>query len=237
MTAGAIVAIFGINAWRKEIQYKRNSELAEKSLFLIYEARTAIKAIRNSFSSGIEYASRKINDDEDPKAKRALDMSYVVFSRIDKQSELFNEIRTTRQRCRVLFGEAELECFDDVFDIIREIQIATRKLARRYWPKNPEILSPEKKEAFYDEMYALEDIIWETTDDEISKKCNALSKKQKNHFENLFLHQPHIKNLEGCMKNSTSRFSQIFLANLKKSPKTGRGPGEIGKTKSKRVLD
>ena len=42
--AASVVAIYGINAWRKEFQGKRNIELAEEVLCLFYRAERAIEA-------------------------------------------------------------------------------------------------------------------------------------------------------------------------------------------------
>ena len=52
LESGAIIvasltAIYGINAWRRELRERRRMELAEEALTAIYEIKDAISSIRN----------------------------------------------------------------------------------------------------------------------------------------------------------------------------------------------
>ena len=57
---GIGVAIYGIDAWRREHVGKRQLELAEDTLALFYEAADAIKHIRHPASFGQEQVSARL---------------------------------------------------------------------------------------------------------------------------------------------------------------------------------
>src|SRR4030042_1656983 len=95
--------IYGINAWRREYTGKRKIELAEEVLALFYEARDAIRFIRNPFGYVGEGSSRKCADNESPEEKRINDRAYVVSERYTKCKDLLKRIRSIRYRYMAQF--------------------------------------------------------------------------------------------------------------------------------------
>jgi hypothetical protein len=55
----AIVAIKGIDSWRRELRGSKEVELSEQVLALFYECRDNIRFIRNPFSHSDEGSTRK----------------------------------------------------------------------------------------------------------------------------------------------------------------------------------
>jgi hypothetical protein len=125
----SIIAIRGINAWRKEFQGKRNIELAEEVLVLFYEARDAIRAIRNPFGFQGEGSTRKPQENETPVQKAARDRAYVVYERFEKRQEVFNKLHSKRYQFMARFGNEKAKPFEDLWNIVFEIQISAMQLA------------------------------------------------------------------------------------------------------------
>jgi hypothetical protein len=126
----SIVAICGINAWRKEFQGKRKIELAEEVLALFYEAKDAISAIRSPFGYLGEGSTRKPQENEAPEQKDARDKAYVVYERFQKRQEVFNKLHSKRYQFMSRFGAEKSKPFEDLRMIIIKIQVSADSLSR-----------------------------------------------------------------------------------------------------------
>jgi hypothetical protein len=122
-------AIYGINAWKEEFRGKRKIELAEEVLALFYEARDAIRAIRNPFGYQGEGSTRKPQENETPREKNARDRAYVVYERFEKRQEVFNKLHSKRYQFMARFGNEKAKPFEDLRMIVIEIQISASQLA------------------------------------------------------------------------------------------------------------
>src|SRR5258706_15614439 len=100
----ALVAMFGIDAWRREHVGRRRMDLAEEVLALFYQARDVIRIIRSPAGWKGEGATRKPGPDESPEQKQALDQAYVVVERYDKHIEIFSRLQTLRYRFMAQVG-------------------------------------------------------------------------------------------------------------------------------------
>ncbi|MBN2594022.1 MAG: hypothetical protein JXA81_10980 [Sedimentisphaerales bacterium] len=149
----SIVAICGISAWRKEFQGKRNIELAEDVLALFYEAIDAIRAIRSPLGYLEEGATRKPQDGETPQQKQARDQAYVVRERYEKRQEVFNKLRSKRYQFKARFGTEKAKPFDDLNNIVIEIQVSADRLAD-IWSLDRRSDETEKRRLEY------ESVIW-----------------------------------------------------------------------------
>ena len=89
---GALALISGIRAWKREYIGKRKIEIAEDTLMLFYQARDAIREIRNPFGRSGEGSSRQKADNETERETELLDRAYVVYERYQKHEELFNKL-------------------------------------------------------------------------------------------------------------------------------------------------
>jgi len=116
----SIVAIRGINAWRKEFQGKRNIELAEEVLTSFYEAKDAIRSIRNPLSSQYEGTLLK--------PTQAID-SAIIYERYEKRQGIFNKLSSKRYQFKARFGTDKDKPFEDLNNIIIDILNAANGLS------------------------------------------------------------------------------------------------------------
>jgi len=126
----SIVAICGINAWRKEFRGKREIELAEEVLALFYEAKDAIRAIRNPISFQGEGKTRQAEENETPIEKEARDRVYFIYERFEKRQKVFNKLHAKRYQYMARFGRDSSKPFEDLREILIDIQVSANSLAR-----------------------------------------------------------------------------------------------------------
>jgi len=159
----AWVAIYGIDAWRREHTGRRQIELAEDTLTLFYEAADAIKHIRFSSSFGHEYEDVERGGDEDDAQFEARKRASVVFYRYNQHQELFNKIRAIRYRFMAQIGKDKAKPFEDLHAVISEITLAARMLAT-LWARNH--FRNEQQEAGHRERVAkYEAVFWHGAED------------------------------------------------------------------------
>lgn len=157
--------IYGIGAWRREFIGKRKIELAEEVLALFYEAKDAVHTIRSPFGFEGEGSTRKPGKYERPEDKETLDNAYVVIERYNKYQAPFNKLYAMRYRFMAQVGKDEAKPFDELRDIINEIILASRRLARLWIPKNLNALPPEQLEKYQKGIEETEAIFWEKSVD------------------------------------------------------------------------
>jgi len=170
------MAIWGINAWRRELRGKKEHDLAEETLMLFYQAKDLIAAIRNPMGYGGEGTTRKASEKETEPQKQALDTAYVVFERYERHQEVFNRIYAMRYRFMALFGKDRVKPFEDLNQTISEIFFAARMLGSHLWPKsNRDFDDPEKFKKFDEDLRKYEAIFWAGGDnDKIAQRVDSL---------------------------------------------------------------
>jgi len=151
--------IYGIGAWRREFIGKRKIELAEGILALFYEAKDALYTIRSPFGFEGEGSTRKPLKSERPEDKETLDNAYVVIERYKKYQEIFNKLYAMRYRFMAQIGKEKAKPFDDLNQIIKEIILSARQLAR-LWPER-HFRSDDEEEKHYERVRKAEGVFWE----------------------------------------------------------------------------
>ncbi|MBC8273975.1 MAG: hypothetical protein H8E40_03270 [Chloroflexi bacterium] len=173
----AWTVIVGINAWRREYVGKRNVEFAEEVLVLFYEARDAIRFMRNPGGYVGEGSTRKAGPNESPEEKDIRDKAYVVFERYNERKELFNKLYSMRYHYIARFGNTATNPFDDLQKLVNEIFISARMLTHywmdqghRKWKNDAEF------RRHLAEMHKYEAVFWEMTPDrdQITPKVDAV---------------------------------------------------------------
>ena len=163
----AIVAIIGINSWRKEAKWKRKYELAEEVLGLFYEAKEVIEYVRFPGSYIGEGNSRITFLNETSEDKDIRDRAYITIERLEKHKEIFYKLRTLKFRFLAIFHDEEKakEPFEKLDYIKNELTYASNQLGTRYWDKSriERIMrAPEQNQEFeFQQTDKLEKIIWE----------------------------------------------------------------------------
>lgn len=117
----SVVAIFGINAWKREYVGKRRMELAEEVLAMFYEVKDVIHDIRAPFSFGGEGTTRVPGPDETPEKKKNLDQAYITIERYKRNAELFSRLFSARYRFIAAFGSDAGKPFYELNQRINEL--------------------------------------------------------------------------------------------------------------------
>jgi hypothetical protein len=126
----SVVAIYSIDAWRREFVGKRQMELAEEVLALFYQAKDIIEIIRNPVGFGGEGESRKSGPRERPEDKEALDGAFVLIERYNQHLDVFARIHALRYRFMAQFGLDAAKPFEDLNRVINELLLAARRMSR-----------------------------------------------------------------------------------------------------------
>ena len=179
------VAIWGINAWKRELKGKKEHDLAEETLTLFYKAKDRIAAIRSPMSQSAEWENRKASENETEQQKWARDNAYVFFDRYERHQEVFNQIHAMRYRFMALFGKDKEKPFDDLTEVIHEIVFAARMLGNHLWPKtNREFRDDGTFQKFHEDLRKYEAVFWAGgKDDEISQKVEAIIREIESIYE------------------------------------------------------
>jgi hypothetical protein len=162
----SVVAIYGIDAWKKEFSGKRRIELAEDILALFYEAKDIISAVRSPFGFQGEGSTRKPQEGETPQQKQVRDRAYVVYERFEKGQEVFNKLHSKRYQFMARFGTDKIKPFEELRRIEIEIAVFARAL-ERIWERGADGEESEKRK--------YEAVIWEKSeDDEINTRLKKV---------------------------------------------------------------
>lgn len=177
---GIWVAIYGIDSWRREHRGKRDIELAEDALTLFYEARDAIKYMRNPLLHVSEYADIEKNSDETDGEFAARRKASVTFRRYDNRNDLFNKIYAMRYRFMAQIGLERAKPYEELKVIINDI-LRTARILAYSWPQyysSNQLPSDKLKQKI--ERY--EAVLWEGSpeEDPITPKIDETIDKIEN---------------------------------------------------------
>lgn len=221
--AGAVAAIYGIDTWKRELQWKKRSELAEETLFYIYEVENSIKAIRTPVSSSLEYRDRKKGENETETESRALDSAYVILKRIDDNIDPLNKLRLLRQRCRVMFEDAPVKEMDELLQVIWQIRYAATRLGNRYWKIDVSRYSQQRRDEHYKKQDELEDIIWGGgKEDDIRGKIEDITAQSENYFRKYISPMPPANRIIASINKILDKIS-YFRAGRKNGSTSKKG--------------
>jgi hypothetical protein len=158
---GALALILGIRAWKREYIGKRKVELAEDTLILFYQARDAIREIRNPFGRVDEGSSRRRSENETESETELLNRAYVVFERYQKKEEIFNKLQSTRYRFMARFGRKNEAPFLELNKILNDIFLSAQMLGSHYWQRQGRVkMEGEEFKKHLEEMHEHEATFW-----------------------------------------------------------------------------
>jgi len=138
--SASLVAIYGLNSWRRELRGKKRIELAEETLALFYQAFDAINYMRFPGSFGYEGKSREKEEGESDDVKKARDNAYVLIERYKPYVEIFSRIQSLRYRFMAIFGKDCGEPFERIRKLVNRLFLSARRLERLWAKKSEEIL-------------------------------------------------------------------------------------------------
>jgi hypothetical protein len=170
----SIVAVFSINAWRREYVGKRRAELAEDVLAMFYEAADVIRDIRHPAAFQSETAEVVQGEGESEDAYQVRRRASIVHVRYARHQEMFNKLRAYRYRFMAYFGRESIAPFNELFSIVAQIQVAAGQLAH-LWLRS-HFHSEDDEIKHQDRIRRFEDIFWDTFEDTdpINTRLNSL---------------------------------------------------------------
>ena len=113
---------------RSQLIHKRRFELAEALLADAYRFRDLMAFVRNGAAFGNEGETRKSDNYESEKLKRARDMYFVPIERLQKESEFVSAFFAKQQTARAHFGADAEKAFQFFGRSLHDVQYAARKL-------------------------------------------------------------------------------------------------------------
>ena len=173
----SIIAIYGINTWRREARWKNKYQLAEEVLSLFYEVQECISIIRNPMGSSNEGTTRKREKNERLDDSEILDRAYVTIERFNNNSEAFYKLRAIKYRFVTIFGKKYQEPFDSIIKVTNRIMMASNFLGRNHWKnQGKHYLRDEQHSQNLKLMHKYEAMIWEKHDekDEIRTEIEGI---------------------------------------------------------------
>jgi len=101
---GAYSAHRGLDAWKSQTQWKRESELAEELLFLLFSRRDAIATIRHPMVSYQPISSQEAEGETRPEILNFLGFSKVYEERWNRLVEVRTKFDAKLIRAKILWG-------------------------------------------------------------------------------------------------------------------------------------
>jgi hypothetical protein len=181
ITFAALVAIYGIGTWRKEIKGKREYDIAFELLSSIYEFRDVISRIRHPFYAAGEGRSRERFESESDREREVYDQAYVVLERYHANIKVFSELQALKYKCSALFKSYDLSFFKNIKEIRDKIFFTANSL-RDFCldPKTKKRLGIKIDKAKPEELDRYQAIIWEgyrAKEDEIKIEVDEIVRK------------------------------------------------------------
>ena len=172
--AAAWAAVKGLNAWRNEIQGRRQYELAEEVLTLAYEARDVIRIMRSPLGRVDEGSTRQPQPGEDKTTAEFRRRAYVPFERFNKNREPFAKLESLRFRLMAVIDPDAAKPIEELRSVVFEVFTAAEMLAEHYWPRQGGKFSSEDEfKVHLNGMWGNEAIFWaHSKDDPIAPKVD-----------------------------------------------------------------
>ena len=162
LVIASLIAVYGVNEWRRQLKGGREYELAEEVLTLMYECRDRLRIIRSPFSNTGEGSTRAVYPNETPEQSELLNRAYIVFERYEKNREVFSQLFGLRYRFMAVFGRESEKPLDQLKKSLNEFFVSANMLPT-YWLRQGRV--PMEKDEFkrhLKEMHEYESVFWGT---------------------------------------------------------------------------
>jgi len=183
----ACVAIYGINAWKREFKGKRDIELAEEVLELFYRARDAIRAIRSPF--GYSHEGQKVVERLKAEGTEGgIDLRMAtVLERYEAREETFQKLQTIHYRFMARFGKDKTKPFDDLRECVNSIFMAAKMLSILQESIKEGGLDSDTKKSQREQMNQLRVDLWwgYPGNDRITTKVDAVVKEMEEIYQEI----------------------------------------------------
>jgi hypothetical protein len=126
---GAIVAILGLNTWRKQLKGNSEYELARRLLKSIYELREAIQIVRNPLISPEEMVESYKNADASDTNDQLFDSKiniYVYQYRWNDISKSISNLNVDLLEAEVLWGKEIKNLANNILKLVSELRFGIK---------------------------------------------------------------------------------------------------------------
>lgn len=139
--AGAVIALFGIKAWRKQLEGSAHFEVARGLLLEVYRLRDALEGVRRPFMDLGEAAD---GDHEIPWQTAAYEKRWRPV--VETEARL----RVCAYEARILWGEEVIGLLGGFMEGIQSLSLVLREFADTMRdPKAKQVLSQEQRKLLY----------------------------------------------------------------------------------------
>jgi hypothetical protein len=149
------LAVRGVRNWNRERRDLRRAELAEKTLATAYRAKDAFRFVRSPAGWAGEGSTRKRGESEPKNISEALDRAFTPIERLNKMSDVFDELRSLHYSIAAAFGTKTAEPLDTFLTVHNEIIFAAHSQMRAIWRGGP------TTEASIVRAERDEDVVWD----------------------------------------------------------------------------
>lgn len=123
----AVIAVLGLNAWKKQLRGKNDYELARRYLRASYRIRDAMKSVRNPFIPVEEINNALKERGPDQSRSDQKDATRAVYAlRWKKVTEAGSDLELEMREAEVSWGVEALEIERDLEDCIKELFVAIK---------------------------------------------------------------------------------------------------------------
>lgn len=163
--AGVGVAIWGVNKWRREQVGKRQCELAEDTLAIVYEAQSVFDHVRSPMSFEGEGSSRRAEAAESPQIKAQRDQNFIPLERLQRHESFFERVVALQPRVRAVLGRKASEPLAEILKMRSDIVVAARMLSH-FSEQLRDELDPEVRRSSRPQREQHESTKWKLSDDD-----------------------------------------------------------------------
>lgn len=164
----SITAIVGLNAWRKEVKWKKRNEVAEEILYNLYDVRDRLRIIRHPFAHPSEGETRPVTKLESVDEKTIRNYAYTSVERYNNNREPFLNLEKLTHRYAIYFGHENASAITNILVLKNEIISASYKYAQHSIERNKLIKQNLGESYIQNQINALDaqiekyaSIIWE----------------------------------------------------------------------------
>jgi hypothetical protein len=158
---GIPLALYGIDAWRREAMWKRRSELCEEVLALCYETKEIISYMRSPGGFSGEGETRQPDKGEPDDVRRSKNLAWIPIERHNQHIEKLSRLWALSYRFRAQFSIEATQPIEDLRNIIGSVKSAAHILSIYWTTFNWDVMTPEQFQSNRALQDKYEAIMWE----------------------------------------------------------------------------
>ncbi len=123
----AVIAVLGLNAWKKQLRGKNDYELARRYLRAVYKLRDAIRFVRNPFIPAEEINAALKDSNQEKERTNREETSRAVYSvRWEKVTDAGSDLDVELREAEISWGQEALDVERDFEKCVQELFVALR---------------------------------------------------------------------------------------------------------------